>query len=159
MEEKSPLTRDEISTQYHRFIEQLREEVSQLFWLYNFFFAIESAMMGTVFVVKLSESSLRLTEFIGLVIALYWLAIMCWKDDWRRYWLRRIAYIEEEELKIPEKLRMWPSPSSFFSFERHGLWNLLFLLPLVFSLAWIVLLMLSFLGIRFPDVYAIGALP
>ena len=40
------MDKTELIKQYDRFIDQLRTEVKDLYWLYNFFFLIESALLG-----------------------------------------------------------------------------------------------------------------
>jgi len=103
------MDKSELLAQYDRFISQLRVEVDQTFWLYNFFFAVDSALLGTVFLRKLEGWYLLLAVIVGLCLSIYWLHIMDWKDEWRKSWLKRIRKIENNErLKIQEDLQMWP---------------------------------------------------
>lgn len=126
--------------QYDRFISQLRVEVDQTFWLYNFFFAINSALFGTFFLGKIYEQYSLVAIITGLVLSIFWVHIMNRKDEWRRCWLDRIREIEKRDLKISEKLQMWPRNLGL----KPGLWRALFLLPKGFIILWFAMLFLLY---------------
>jgi len=138
------MKRSEIVAQYDRFITQVREEIKALYWLYNFFFLIESALVGAVFLDKLSDYYLLFAKITGLLSSIYWFWVNRKQKLWRDHWLIRIADIETE-LRY-KKIRMWPKdPSSFFYFlfRKNGLWRALFILPIGFAVTWVLLLILE----------------
>lgn len=123
--------------QYDRFIAQLRVEVDQMFWFNNFFFAIDSTLLGIVFFREdINKINLVILILAGFILSIYWLIIMIWKNDWRKSWLCRIRKIEEDsKSEIPEELWMFPERVG----PKSGLWNFLFLLPCVFVVAWFLI--------------------
>jgi hypothetical protein len=125
--------------QYDRFINQLRIEVDQMFWLYNFFFLIDSAFFGALQLQNDHVPHPLAVKIAGLSLSIYWIVIMHWKNASRNWWLKRIQELEDDQLKIPLKLTMWPG-------WRHGqpqggLWFTLFALPVVFVLFWLSLIL------------------
>lgn len=132
----------EVETQYDRFIAQLRIEVEQTFWLYNFFFLIESGLLLAVFTQQIQGFYLLLASILGLICSLYWSDVMERKNKWREDWLRRIEIIEKYDLKIPDEFRMWPDNSKM----PRGLWRKLFLLPKGFVWVWLTVLVLGYIG-------------
>lgn len=133
----------DILAQYDRFIEQLRIEIGQMFWLYNFFFVIESALISTIFLHKIQGVNLVVVSIAGFVLTLYWAYVMARKNEWRNWWLKRIKEIEKIEIEnsvlIDEDLRMWSHPYE----PRGGLWEFLFLLPKCFAIIWGVILLFA----------------
>lgn len=130
----------DIEAQYGRFIAQLRVEVEQTFWLYNFFFAIQSALLGAFFLEKISRNYSVISMATGLILSIFWMHIMTRKDEWRRHWLERIREFEKCTLKIPTELQMWPKNAR----PRPGLWETLFLLPKGFVAVWLVMLIFHY---------------
>jgi hypothetical protein len=131
---------DLLLTQYDRFISQLRVEVDQMFWLYNFFFVVDSALLGSVFLKQHDRCSLFVMIALGLILSLYWIFIMVKKNEWRESWLERIKNIEgSKEVDMPNNLWMWPKQPNTTA-PKGGLWNALLLLPIGFVIIWIVML-------------------
>ncbi len=131
------MDKNDLLKQYDRFISQLHIEVDQMFWLYNFFFAIDSALMGIIFLKKTDGLSLLFIIIIGFVFSIYWDYIMRKKNSWRENWLRRINDIEKNEIiKIPEEFQMWPKNIG----TKSGLWKKLFWLPKGFIITWIIII-------------------
>jgi len=128
---------EHLRAQYDQFISQLRVEVDQTFWLYNFFFAVDSALLGTVFLKQIDKQRLLIAIIFGIILSVYWLWIMEWKNKWRKHWLKRIIEIERGELKILEKLQMWPDNFG----PPRGLWKALFWLPIGFIFLWFGMLL------------------
>jgi hypothetical protein len=62
------MERQELLKQYDRFIEQVRTEVKDLYWLYNFFFFIDSALVGGIFFGKLAPAYNGLIEGVGIFL-------------------------------------------------------------------------------------------
>lgn len=136
------MERQELIAQYDKFISQVREEIRELYWLYNFFFIIESSLMVAVFTGNISENYLSLAKIIGLLFSCYWFWIIRKQKLWRDNWLSRIVDIEAE-IKYSEEFSMWPKyQSSFIDFliRKNGLWQALFFLPIGFAIMWLILL-------------------
>ncbi|MEA2701805.1 MAG: hypothetical protein QOE22_514 [Candidatus Parcubacteria bacterium] len=142
------MDREDIMGQYDRFIEQARTEEKDLYWLYNFFFVIQSALVVSAFTGRVGAEYLRIAEIAGFLAALYWLLILRKQRLWRNYWFLKIQTIEQK-LDMPSDFQMFPpkaasgglAPESFV--DRRGVWRLLFLLPIGFAVLWAIL----FLGI------------
>lgn len=135
------MEKQELISQYDRFLSQLREEIKEFYWLYNFFFIIESALVGAIFLEKVSESYLLIAKILGILFSIYWFWVMLKQKLWRDNWLDKIKDIEKE-LKYDEKFSMWPKDKSFF-FGRGGLWKLLLWLPIGFIFIWLSLIIFS----------------
>jgi hypothetical protein len=135
----------DLQKQYDRFLSQVREEAKDLYWLYNFFFVIESTLLGALLVGKLSETYLTLAEGAGLILAIYWLAIVHKQRLWRNGRIKRIQKIEMM-LGYESDLQVWPAKEQKAKLKdyiigKRGLWRFLFLLPIGFALVWLVLLL------------------
>lgn len=138
------MERQELIAQYDRFISQTREEIRGLYWLYNFFFLIESALVGGVFTGQLSGDYLLFGKLFGLVSSFYWFWVVRKQKLWRDHWMERILSVEKR-LGYQE-LALWPhDPSSLsdFLFRKNGLWRALFILPLGFTTVWLALIFVS----------------
>lgn len=135
-----------MEAQYDRFIAQLREEVKELYWLYNFFFALNSAALGAFFLGKINQNECAV-PIIGIFISLYWAWITNKQRLWRDDWIKKIKIIEVK-LGYQEEFRMWRDiESESFSKNLHELflgkrliWRALLILPVLFCIAWIGLL-------------------
>lgn len=137
------MDRTELLKQYDRFIDQLRTEVKDLYWLFNFFFLIESAMIGALFSGKIGPNYLLITKITGLFLAIYWFVIIRKQRLWRNEWVRRIQGLESE-LGYSNDMQMWRSKSQIriwhdYIIGRKGMWRFLFLLPVCFCVLWIIL--------------------
>ena len=137
------MQREELITQYDRFLAQVREEAKDLYWLYNFFFVVESALLGALLAGKMNPQYFLLVYTIGLALSIYWFMIIRKQRLWRNDRIRRIQEIEEK-LGYPSEVHMWPAKKEvrFFKeyvFGKRGLWRFLFLLPLGFSIVWVIL--------------------
>ncbi len=137
------MTHEDLQRQYDRFLIQTREEAKDLYWLYNFFFVIESALLGALLAGKLVPLYLDLAAWSGLVLAIYWLAIVHKQRLWRNGLIRRIQKIEIE--LGYESHQIWPSKEARaklkdYLFGKRGLWRFLFFLPIAFGLIWISIL-------------------
>lgn len=139
------MKRKELIEQYDRFIDQVRTEAKDLYWLYNFFFVIESAMVGAVFIGKISNVYLKIAQVCGLILSIYWFMIIRKQRMWRNNWVMRIQVIETE-LDYPRHLQMWrkktPAPNLFkeYLLGKRGMWRALFLLPVGFGILWLILI-------------------
>lgn len=133
------MNRDELIDQYDRFVDQLREEVKNLYWLFNFFFVIESTFMGALFFGKLNPDYLLPVQLMGLALALYWFWIGSKQKAWRDHWYDRISLVEKE-LGYDEKFPIFPWDESSFLYGRRGLWRALLFLPACYALVWLVMI-------------------
>ena|SRR3989338_9317030 len=139
------MEKQDLKEQYDRLLTQVREEIKELYWLYNFFFVIESALLGALFVEKLHIEYIPLAQIIGLVLALYWVYIIRKQRMWRNDWVDKIQRIEEQ-IGLPDDIAMWPKsavnyrPIREYIFGKRGLWKLLFCLPIGFAIVWTLLL-------------------
>lgn len=137
------MERKELLDQYDRFIEQIRTEAKDLYWLYNFFFIIESAMLGGIFSGKVSPVYLNIAIISGFFLSLYWFIIIRKQRLWRNNWVARVQVIEKE-LDYPHEFQMWhpkkaPKLWDDYIIGKKGMWRFLFVLPMCFALVWIVL--------------------
>ncbi|OGI67311.1 hypothetical protein A2732_02395 [Candidatus Nomurabacteria bacterium RIFCSPHIGHO2_01_FULL_40_10] len=134
-----------LQKQYDRFLSQVKEEAKDLYWLYNFFFIIESALVGALLVGKIVPDYLFKAQISGLILALYWFMIVHKQRLWRNSLIQRIQKIEEV-LKYENDFQMWPPKPQGAGFFREyilgkrGLWRSLFLLPLGFAIFWLMLI-------------------
>lgn len=139
------MKRKELIEQYDRFIDQVRTEAKDLYWLYNFFFVIESAMVGAVFLGRISNLYIEIAKISGFLLSIYWFMIIRKQRMWRNNWVQRIQAIEEE-LDYPRDFQMWRKKNrtnDFFKdyiLGKKGMWRALFLLPAGFGILWIILL-------------------
>lgn len=128
--------------QYDRFLEQVRTEAKDLYWLFNFFFVIQSALLIAALTERLDPAYLRLAALTGFLLALYWLVIVRKQRLWRNYWVERIQTVEKE-LGVTSTFQMWPvrsrSNTREFVVGRRGVWRMLFLLPIGFATLWTIL--------------------
>ncbi len=135
----------ELIQQYDRFITQVREEAKDLYWLFNFFFVIDSAVLGIVFIGRVIPLYEHIAQVAGLLLSLYWILIIRKQRLWRNYWVKRIQTLESE-LNYPSDFHMWPVNEkeerkfSHYLLGRRGVWRLLFLLPLGFTIVWALIL-------------------
>ncbi len=137
------MERKELLDQYDRFIEQIRTEAKDLYWLYNFFFIIESAMLGGVFSGKVSALYLNIAQISGFFLSIYWLIIIRKQRLWRNDWVARVQIIEKE-LGYAHEFQMWhpkrqPKLWDDYILGKKGMWRFLFVLPICFAMVWVVL--------------------
>lgn len=136
------MDKEALTGQYDRFLEQVRTEAKDLYWLFNFFFVIQSALLIAAFTERLDPAYLDLAAVTGLLLALYWLVIIRKQRLWRNYWVERIQMVEKE-LGVTNEFQMWPVRSRAKTHEfvvgRRGVWRMLFLLPIGFALLWTIL--------------------
>lgn len=136
------ISREELLEQYDRFIDQVRTEIKDLYWLYNFFFFVDSALLGSIFFGKINNSFAFLVEITGILLSCYWLIVMRKQYHWRNEWVRKIQYLEER-LGYEKDMQMWKTkrpPQNFwkqYMVGKHGLWKWLMILPLGFIIIWI----------------------
>src|SRR3989338_6859114 len=129
------MQKEDLQKQFDRFLSQVREEAKDLYWLYNFFFVVESALLGALFVGKLNPIYLYLAQIVGITLSIYWLIIVHKQRLWRNNWTQRIQKIEDS-LGHPEQFQMWPESlkrerhARDYVLGRRGLWRFLFLLPI-----------------------------
>jgi hypothetical protein len=120
-------------------------EVKDLYWLYNFFFFIHSAMLGGVFFGKLAPHYESLVSVLGILLALYWLSIIRKQRMWRNDWVEKIQLVEEK-LGYEKDLWMWKYKANStktvreYVLGKRGLWHWLFILPIGFAVMWLILL-------------------
>src|SRR3989338_1622492 len=130
----------DLQKQYDRFLSQVREEAKDLYWLYNFFFVIESALLGSFFLGKMSPEYFRMGEIAGGILAIYWLIIVHKQRIWRNDLIKRIQDMENV-LGYRDDFQMWPAKTDRATLKdylvgKRGLWRLLFLLPIGFATIW-----------------------
>lgn len=133
-----------LQKQYDRFLAQVREETRDLYWLYNFFFVVESALLGSLFLGKMSSTYLSMAQISGLILSIYWLMTIYKQRLRRNDLIKRIQKIEER-LGYQNELQIWPpekmrAEMKEYIFGKRGLWRFLFLLPIGFAFTWITLL-------------------
>ncbi len=136
--------KEQLQKQYDRFLSQVREEAKDLYWLYNFFFVIESALLGALFVGKMSLDYIFMAQIAGLILAIYWLMIVYKQRLWRNNLIKRIQKIEEE-LGYKDDFQIWPpKPTEVrikdYILGKRGLWRFLFLLPIGFAIVWLIVI-------------------
>lgn len=136
---------EDLHKQYDRFLAQVREEARDLYWLYNFFFVVESTLLGALFVGKMSLEYLTMAEVAGFILAIYWLAIVHKQRLWRNDLIQRIQKMEEI-LGYENNFQMWPAKApkakiKDYILGKRGLWRFLFLLPIGFAFIWGMLLL------------------
>ena len=125
----------DLEKQYERYIAQIREEVSQLFWLHNFFFAINAALVVSIFLRSFPLHLLLVTKVVGILLTFYWYSVVNDKNRWRKDWLERIRNVEKK-LGIEEDFQMWPKDKSW----KGGLSDKLFFWPIIaFATVWLLL--------------------
>lgn len=140
------MDQEKLQKQYDRFLSQVREEAKDLYWLYNFFFVVESALLGALLMGRLNPTYLPLAATVGITLSIYWFIIVRKQRLWRNDWTRRIQTIEEA-LEHPEQFQMWPESlkkeksMKAYIIGRRGLWRFLFLLPIGFAVVWASLLL------------------
>lgn len=140
------MERSELLRQYDRFIEQVRTEVKDLYWLYNFFFFINSAMVGAIFFGKTNADFNGIIHVLGILLSVYWLSIIRKQRMWRNDWVEKIQLIETR-LGYEKDVWMWKYKSSShktfheYVLGKRGLWHWLFILPIGFGIVWLVLLL------------------
>lgn len=139
------MPREELINQYDRFIDQVRTEVKDLYWLYNFFFFVDSAMIGAVFSGKLDAAYTGVVELLGMLLSLYWLSVIRKQRLWRNDWVEKIQLVEKE-LGYEKQFWMWKYRDNTrrtlreYLIGKRGLWHWLFILPLAFAGLWALLL-------------------
>lgn len=138
------MERSELLQQYNRFIDQVRAEVKDLYWLYNFFFLIDSAMLGGILFGKLNPHYANLVELLGVLLSLYWLSIIRKQRLWRNDWVDKIQSVEQQ-LGYDKEMWMWKYKGSAkktfhdYIVGKRGLWHWLFILPIGFAAVWVML--------------------
>jgi hypothetical protein len=122
-----------IKEQHSFFIEQIREEVSQLFILNGFFFGVESALIGAVFLKSFEYQLIPAIHVVGVSLTFFWFLIIYRKNEARKRWLERIEEIENR-LGIEKDFQMWPEKAA------GGLSQQLFFWPIgFFGIVWLLL--------------------
>lgn len=139
MKKSTSMTKEEMEKQYDRFLEQLRKEVSELYWLYNFFFIIQSSLVYGI-VSGNVNSYILFVKIAGLLMSGYWWWAVYKQKGWRDVWLEKLKDMEGE-LQYPSKFQMWTQDESSFISGRRGLWKLLMYLPIGFILLWLGLML------------------
>lgn len=124
----------EIEKQYDRLLEQLREEVKELYWIYNFFFLVESVLVGHA-LNKLPVKN-HMLFYAGFFLSSYWLWIFHKQRLWRKYWIDKIKKIEAQ-MSIPKPIRFFEQQINFFksfkSLYSHGeIATALYFLPIAY---------------------------
>ena len=134
-----------LQKQYDRLLSQVKEEAKDLYWLYNFFFIIESALIGALLVGRIISGYLITAKMMGLILAIYWLMVIYKQRLRRNSLIARIQKIESL-LEYENDSQIWPSDTQSlglwrdYIFGRRGLWRFLFLLPIGFVIFWIRLI-------------------
>jgi hypothetical protein len=149
METLSPdIAREELIQQYDRYIDQVRTEAKDLYWLYNFFFVVDSALLGSVLIGKMQIVYMSFASIVGILLSLYWFMVIHKQRLWRNDWVRRIQIIEHA-LGYERSFQMWaekvPTKNVFrdYVLGKRGLWRFLFLLPIGFMMAWAFLILVG----------------
>ena len=137
------MNKEFLEKQYDRFIAQVRSEIDGLYRLYNFFFAIESAIFVAIFAGKISTGYLHVAQLTGLILSFYWFFLLRKQKLWRDAWIRRIGAIEKE--LGYEDFQMWPHKEGSMwdvLIGKNRLWNWLLFLPILFMVIWAYLLVI-----------------
>lgn len=138
------MEREYLIKQHNEFLTQVREEAKGLFWFHDFFFVIESTLLGAIFLGKVTIGYMHFAEIVGFLISMYWFFVIRKQRLWRNDWIIRIQEIETS-LQFPEQFILWPKKVKTagrwrgYFFGKRGLWRTLFLLPFGFATAWVVL--------------------
>ena len=139
------LSRDELLKQYDRFIDQVRTEIKDLYWLYNFFFLVDSALLGSIFFGKINTHYIIVVELLGVLLSLYWYGILRKQRMWRDEWVRKIQHVEQLLGYTDTNIQLWRvktrSDKIWYQYitGKSGLWRWLILLPIGFMIIWIIL--------------------
>lgn len=122
--------RDQYWRQYDRFIEQLRVELRQLYWLYSFFFAVDSGLFF-LFVKESRKENvpLGLLVVLGLLVSALWLIVF---DAQRRVRSRWIDKVKVLDTHLDDHYRMWGEGE-----KGKGIAFTMLLLPLAFLVVWV----------------------
>lgn len=138
------ITRENLHKQYDRCLVQLREEVKELYWLYNFFFLIDSAILTAV----LTDNIKKFTSYpypIGFLLSLYWLWIFNKQRRWRDDWIERSKSLEQK-LDFESGISMWSEKFEGFwrdlfefLFGKGRIAYAMFMLPIGFTVIWLLL--------------------
>jgi hypothetical protein len=137
------ISREELLQQYDRFIDQIRTEVKDLYWLYNFFFVVDSALLGAVFLKKIEAAYIYAAAPIGILLSVYWFVVIRKQNGWRNEWVRKIQHLEHLLGYTDPSVQMWKLKVSEertvqkLIFGRYGLWKWLIVLPLGFIIIWL----------------------
>lgn len=126
-EEKKKLEGQIPWQQYDRVLLQIREEVNELYWLYKFFFAINSALVGIILLNKVTNY-LILSLVIGIIVSVIWLFVLCRQRKWVHYWIDKLKCFKIN-FELENKYRMWPDKDEK---ERRSVWKALYFLPIGF---------------------------
>ena len=137
------MNKEFLEKQYDRFITQVRSEIDGLYRLYNFFFAIESAIFVTIFSGKIAADYLLVAKVTGIILSFYWFFLIRKQRLWRDSWIRRIRAIEQE--LGYDDFQMWPDRETSIKdvfLKKNKLWNWLLFLPILFLVIWAYLLVI-----------------
>lgn len=123
---------DQYWKQYDRFIEQLRVELQQLYWLYSFFFAVDSGLL--FFFLKESRQSgpLGAVILLGLSASVLWWLVFNGQRQVRNHWIGKVKLLDSH---LDDRYRMWGEGRT-----KH-LALVMSLLPPVFLAIWILILL------------------
>ena len=106
----SPRKRDEIWSQYDRFLKQAQIEIHEVYWLFNFFFLADSALIGYYFFGEF-ESYQITPIFFGMALSVIWLIALNKQIGWREWWIDKIKKLQTKDyLDLHEDLKMWDNP-------------------------------------------------
>ena len=132
MDEKQALRPegDQYWEQYDRFIEQLRVELRQLYWLYSFFFAVDSGLLS--FFLKGNRQTAPFGAIIvfGLFVSVLWWFVFDGQRRIRNHWIEKVKILDAH---LDDRYRMWGGGS------RKSLALAMSLSPPAFLVIWILL--------------------
>lgn len=121
---------DQYWKQYDRFIEQLRVELQQLYWLYSFFFAIDSGLL--FFYVK--EEAPGFLVLLGLLASAMWWLVFDGQRRVRNQWIEKVNLLDAH---LDDRYRMWGEGN------RKHIALVMSLLPPSFLVVWILILVIT----------------
>lgn len=137
---KKKLEGQRLWQQYDRVLLQIREEVKELYWLYSFFFAADSALLG-IFFFKKSDLVIFLI-LSGIYISIIWIIALYLQRKWEHYWIEKLKYFEgEKNFNLEDKYRMWLEKGKV---KIGSVWKTLYCLPIGFIIIWLISLALMF---------------
>lgn len=132
--------------QYDRFVNQLREDVRELYWLFNFFWVIDGGLFALYIKSDFIKPNLENTViWVGLIISALWFWITRKQILYRNGWIKKIKALEGDFI---DDHRMWPdeklSPRKWFFdflFGKIRIARAMLIIPCGFFVLWLYLLL------------------
>ena len=118
----------DLERQYDRLILQLREEIKELYSIFNFFLVANTALLG--FAIQELPDYKKLFFLAGLSLSLLWYSIFDKQRACRDEWIEKIKEVEKIT-NIETRLRFFKNCA-----PGYGIAKSLLVVPLVFVAFW-----------------------